>query len=83
MTENGQSIKLNIKKANAYTLAFKLLIFVYFKRLSNNSVNCGEEGLAASALITFPFGSINKNLGIESIPNALIKSEFQFLSANN
>ena len=55
----------------------------YFTKPSNNSTNNGDDGLGASAFTTFPFGSINKNIGIELIPNALIKSDIQFLSANN
>ena len=55
----------------------------YFTKPSNNSVNEADEGLAASALITLPSGPIKMNLGIELIPKALIKSEVQFLSANN
>ena len=55
----------------------------YFTKPSNNSINEADEGLGASAFITFPSGPIKINLGIESTPNALIKSDIQFLSANN
>ena len=47
----------------------------YFTKPSNNSTNKGDDGLGASAFTTLPVGSINKNLGIELIPNALIKSD--------
>ncbi len=64
-----------------------LLLFIflmnYFTKLSNNSIKDTDEGRAASALITFPSGPIKINLGIALIPKAFIKSEVQFLSANN
>ncbi len=79
----------DIKQKNTNT--FTLVFFIFYCKKCNyilknspkvESKAC-DEGLGASAKITFPSGPIKINLGIEFIPNAFIKSEFQLLSANN
>ena len=42
-----------------------------------------SDGRNSSADTTFPFGSIKINRGIALIPKALMKSEFQSLSAKS
>ncbi|MCD8529623.1 MAG: hypothetical protein LRY25_02620 [Flavobacterium sp.] len=61
---------LTLKKPILNVLALKNILFKrnYFTKPSNNSVKDAEEGLAASALITFPSGPIKINLGIALIP---------------
>jgi hypothetical protein len=77
--------KLILKKKASLCEAFGLFSLVYydFNKLLSCSSNFGLEGLAASASITFPLGSIRINLGIDIIPKAVINEEFQFLSAKS